>query len=255
MEGQALLVLKNLKRTFGDFSAVDGINLEVMPGEIFALLGPNGAGKTTCMKMITGTLQASGGSVELNGDDCFLKRHICMAQTGYVPDDPTYPPFIRASELIRFQGEMHGLSKEQIEENTNTLIERLELSDALEDFATNFSKGMKKKLAVILALIHKPKLLILDELTNGLDPYATRELHELMCEKRDEGAAILFSTHLLDQAEKLCDRLAIIKKGQISLYGSLVQIRQGSDDLEELFFKHTSDEKSPVESSSQGENV
>ncbi|MCH2205138.1 MAG: ABC transporter ATP-binding protein [Lentisphaerales bacterium] len=240
MEGQALLKLENITRKFGDFTAVNGISLEVIPGEIFALLGPNGAGKTTCMKMITGTLQATSGSASLSKNDCFQERHLCMAQTGYVPDDPTYPPFIRASELIRFQGEMHGLDKDTIARSTEPLIERLELSDALEDFATNFSKGMKKKLAVVLALIHQPRLLVLDELTNGLDPYATRDLHQLMCEQRDAGAAILFSTHLLDQAEKLCDRLAIIQKGKISICGSIEQIREDNDDLEQLFFRHTS---------------
>jgi len=236
---EALLVLENITRTFGTFTAVDGVSLTVNRREIFALLGPNGAGKTTCMKMIIGTLQPSSGKAEISSCDCFSERSQTMAITGYVPDEPSYPPFIRAGELIRFQGEMHGLNNNEIKANSEPLIERLELNDALNEFAVNYSKGMKKKLAVILALIHKPQLLILDELTNGLDPYATRELHKLMIEKKEEGCAIVFSTHLLDQAEKLCDRLSIIKNGKITLSGSLAEVKADNENLEQVFFQNT----------------
>ena len=236
---EPLLKLENVTRTFGTFTAVDKVSMHVDGGEIFALLGPNGAGKTTCMKMIIGTLQPSSGSLSIKSFNCFTERSSTMAMTGYVPDEPSFPPFIRAGELIKFQGEMHGLQEETIKENSEALIDRLELRDSLSEFAVNFSKGMKKKLAVILALIHRPKLLILDELTNGLDPYATRELHKLMLEKKEEGCAIVFSTHLLDQAEKLCDRLSIIKNGKITLSGSLKEIKQENEDLEQIFFQNT----------------
>ena len=243
---EALLKLEGITRKFGDFTAVNNVDLNVMSGEIFALLGPNGAGKTTCMKMIIGTLQPTSGKASISNYDCFTERHLSMGLTGYVPDEPSYPPYIRAGELIQFQGEMHGLSSEEIKSQSEPLIERLDLKDALNEFAVNFSKGMKKKLAVILALIHKPKLLILDELTNGLDPYATRELHQLMIEQRDSGCAILFSTHLLDQAEKLCTRLSIIKNGAITVSGTLEQLKAENEDLEEIFFQHTG-EKAEIE--------
>jgi len=245
---EALLTLENVSRKFGNFTAVDDVSMNVKCGEIFALLGPNGAGKTTCMKMVIGTLQPSNGKLNIDSYDCFTERSSTMAVTGYVPDEPSFPPFIRAGELIKFQGEMHGLNQEEIKANSEALIDRLELRDALNEFAVNYSKGMKKKLAVILALIHKPKLLILDELTNGLDPYATRELHQLMLEKKDEGCAIVFSTHLLDQAEKLCDRLSIIKNGKITLTGSLEEVKKENENLEQIFFQNTgSDESSQVE--------
>jgi ABC-2 type transport system ATP-binding protein len=244
---EALLVLESVTRKFGTFTAVENVSMTVNCGEIFALLGPNGAGKTTCMKMAIGTLQPTSGNLTINSFDCFKERSKTMALTGYVPDEPSFPPFIRASELIRFQGEMHGLTLDEIKQNSEPLIERLELGDALNEFAVNYSKGMKKKLAVILALIHQPKLLILDELTNGLDPYATRELHKLMLEKKDEGCAIVFSTHLLDQAEKLCDQLSIIKNGKITLSGSLKLIKGENGDLEQIFFQNTGEDKNSAE--------
>ena len=238
---EALLILENVTRKFGTFTAVDDVSMTVNKGEIFALLGPNGAGKTTCMKMTIGTMQPTSGKLTINSFDCFKERSNTMAMTGYVPDEPSFPPFIRAGELIKFQGEMHGLNNDEIKANSEPLIERLELGEALNEFAVNYSKGMKKKLAVILALIHNPKLLILDELTNGLDPYATRELHKLMLEKKEEGCAIVFSTHLLDQAEKLCDRLSIIKNGQITISGSLEEIKKENEDLEQIFFQNTAE--------------
>ena len=239
MSGETLLRIDKTTRTFGSFTAVDTISFEVKSGEIFALLGPNGAGKTTSMKMITGTLRPTKGRLTLQGYDCFSERHLCMAVTGYVPDEPAFPAFVRAGELIRFYGEIHGLSIYETKMRSTPLIKRLELEDDLNEFAVNFSKGMKKKLALILALLHKPRMLILDELTNGLDPYATRELHQIMCEQRDAGCAILFSTHLLDQAERLCDRVAIINKGKIAIIGTLDELKEKNSDLEQLFFKHT----------------
>ena len=240
MNPDTLLQLSSLERRFGSFLAVDKIDFEVKRGEIFALLGPNGAGKTTTMRMITGTLQADAGKAEIGGHDCFTERHLCMRETGYVPDEPSFPPFLRAGELIRFQGEMHGLDAATISAKAGPLVKRLGLEEVSHEFAVNFSKGMKKKLAVVLALIHSPRLLILDEPTNGLDPYATRELHEIMKELRAAGCAVLFSTHLLDQAERLSDRLAIISQGRIAVIGTLAELRNGSDSgLEELFFLYT----------------
>lgn len=234
-----LLKMENVTRCFGDFTAVDALHLEVFSGEICALLGPNGAGKTTTMRMLIGTLQADSGTAHILGKECFTERHLCMANTGYVPDEPSFPPYLRARELIRFQGEMHGLSVGTISQRVEGLLERLQLADVIEEFAVNFSKGMKKKLAVVLALIHQPKLLILDELTNGLDPYATRELHDLMREQSAAGCGILFSTHLLDQAERLSDRLTIIYKGKVAVQGTVNDLCDGGENFEQLFFRHT----------------
>jgi ABC-2 type transport system ATP-binding protein len=165
-------------------------------------------------------------------------------RVGYLPDEPVFYDYLRGSEIIRFSGEMHGLSRAQITERTVDLLGRLELNDALEEFAVNYSKGMKKKLALVCAMLHDPALLILDEPTNGLDPFATRALHELIREKAAVGKTVFFSTHLLDQAEKLCSQIAIVAKGRLAAHGTLEQLRarvSSDSTLEEIFFSVAGD--------------
>ncbi len=241
---EILLKISNLSKQYGDFHAVKDLSMEVYRGDVFTILGPNGAGKTTTIRMLMGILCPTSGTAEINGLDCFSKREEVMRLVGYLPDDPIFYDYLRGSELIRFAGEMHGLSHEQIEEKSRPLIERLDLGKVLGEFATNYSKGMKKKLALILALLHEPDLLILDEPTNGLDPYATRAVHELMLELADAGKSIFFSTHLLDQAEKLCTRVGIVCKGKLAAVGTLDELKNQSskyNSLEDLFFSLTSE--------------
>ncbi len=238
MEESAFLKIDRATRRFGAFTAVDGVAIEQRRGEILALLGPNGAGKTTLIKMITGTLVPNAGKLTLNGHDCFSERDKCMAITGYVPDEPKFPPYARAVELLDFYGEMHGLSPSEIIEYATPLVKRLRMDEDLNEFAVNFSKGMKKKFAFVMAMLHNPSFMVFDELTNGLDPYATRELHQIMRDRAGKGCAILFSTHLLDQAERICDHLAIMHKGKIVSSGELEKLKK-EGSLEELFFRHT----------------
>jgi ABC-2 type transport system ATP-binding protein len=239
---QPLVEISGLVKRYGDFTAVDSLTLSIPRGCIFALLGPNGAGKTTTIKLLMGMLQATSGTLRVDGLDAFADGVAVKERVGYLPDEPAFYDFMRGSEIIRFAGEMHGLSKSVIKDRGSKLAERLHLADALGEFAENYSRGMKKKLGLICALLHEPELLILDEPTNGLDPQGTLELHGLMRESVALGRTVIFSTHLLDQAEKLCDRVAVVNHGRIAAEGTLAELRQrfGADaSLEALFFKLT----------------
>jgi len=240
MQGAAPLVeIENLSKVYGSFEAVKDVSLTVSAGKIFALLGPNGAGKTTTIRMLMGILVPTSGTARIDGLDCFRDRVEVKRRVGYLPDEPVFYDYLRGSEIIRFSGEMHGLDRLEITARTESLITRLELGDALEEFAVNYSKGMKKKLALVCAMLHDPALLILDEPTNGLDPFATRVLHELIREKAAAGKTIFFSTHLLDQAEKLCSQIAIVAKGRLAAHGTLEELRarvSSDSSLEEIFF-------------------
>lgn len=237
-----VLEINNLKKVYGDFQAVNDLSLEVEEGEVFAFLGPNGAGKTTTIRILMGILQPTSGEAFIEGQHCFNNRAQVKRMVGYLPDEPVFYDYLRGNELLSFVGEMHGLSPHEIEAVTVPLIERLELADSLDEYAMNYSHGMKKKLALIFALIHDPNLLILDEPTNGLDPHSIRVVHELIQEKAKEGKSIFFSTHLLDQAEKLCDRIAILFKGELAKTGSLKELQESlveGGNLEEIFFAVT----------------
>jgi len=247
-----LIEISGLTKRYGDFMAVDNLSLNVAPGELFALLGPNGAGKTTTIRMLMGILQPTSGAASINGLDCFRDRVGVMRLVGYLPDEPVFYDYLRGSEILRFVGEMHGLDRATIASRTKPLVERLELSDALEEFAVNYSKGMKKKLALICALLHDPQLLILDEPTNGLDPFATRSLHEMIREMAANGKTVFLSTHLLDQAERLCHRAGIVFKGRLAGSGTMDELRgdlRPDSSLEEIFFALARDADAPAEES------
>ena len=240
----ALVEIKGLTKSYGGFVAVDKLTLSVPSGQIFALLGPNGAGKTTTIRMLMGILVPTAGTATISGLDCYRERVEVKRKVGYLPDEPVFYDFLRGNEIIRFSGEMHGLKRAEIDARTGPLIEQLDLADALNEFAVNYSKGMKKKLAVLCAMIHDPDLLILDEPTNGLDPFATRALHEIIRGTAGEGKTIFFSTHLLDQAEKLCTQIAIIAKARLVALGTLNELRErlsGDSSLEEIFFSVAGD--------------
>jgi ABC-2 type transport system ATP-binding protein len=242
MTDSVLVQLDSLTKRYGDFEAIGGLSLCVARGEIFGLLGPNGAGKTTTIRMLMGILQPSEGTARIDGLDCFRDRVEVMQRVGYLPDEPVFYDYLRGGEIIRFVGEMHGLTREEVEARSAPLVQRLELEDAISEFAMKYSKGMKKKLALICALLHDPALLILDEPTNGLDPFATRTLHAMIREKAAEGRTVFFSTHLLDQAERLCHRAAIVFKGRLAGAGSLNELRKDlrpDSSLEDVFFALT----------------
>jgi ABC-2 type transport system ATP-binding protein len=234
-----------LGKRYGDFVAVADLDLAIPRGEIFALLGPNGAGKTTTILMLMGILQPTSGQARIDGLDCFADRVEVKRRLGYVPDEPVFYDYLQGLEVLRFVGDMHGLDRAEVARRSDELLARLALGDAAGEYAMNYSKGMKKKLALACALLHRPDILILDEPTSGLDPAATRTLHALMREQAEGGRTILFSTHLLEQAEKLSHRVGIIHRGRMAAVGSLDALRSSlapGGSLEEIFFAVTRDE-------------
>jgi ABC-2 type transport system ATP-binding protein len=238
----ALLSVSGLVKRYGDFTAVADLSLQVPAGTILALLGPNGAGKTTAIRMLIGQLRPSAGSAMVAGLDCFAARDQVMRITGYLPDEPVFHDYLTGRELLGFVGGLHGLSSADIRARAEPLVTRLELGTALDDYAVNYSRGMKKKLALAMALLHRPRLLILDEPANGLDPYAARELLALVREQAAEGATVVFSTHLLEQAERISDRAAILAQGRLVAEGAISELRQraaAGGSLEEVFFAVT----------------
>ncbi|HEX5098640.1 MAG TPA: ABC transporter ATP-binding protein [Polyangiaceae bacterium] len=237
-----MIEVEGLTKRYGDFTAVDRLTLGVRRGELFALLGPNGAGKTTTLRMLLGFLKASAGSARIAGRDCFEERVELKRVVGYLPDDPVFYDYLRGRELIEFSGEMHGLTRAVIAERSAPLVRELELAEALEDYAVNYSRGMKKKLSLVCALIHEPELLILDEPSSGLDPIATRRLNQLLLARKAAGVTILLSSHLLDQVEKLCDRVAIVAHGRLAAVGTVEELQANlhpGGSLEDVFFAVT----------------
>jgi len=235
----AMVRIRGLTKRYGDFAALSALDLDVPQGELFALLGPNGAGKTTTLRLLMGILKPSGGTALIGGLSCFEQRVEVKRLVGFLPDDPIFHDYLKGIEIVRFVGGMHGLSDAEITQRAWPLLERLELSDAAEEFAVNYSRGMKRKLGLICALLHQPKLLILDEPTSGLDPIATRRLNELLLEQVSGGTTVLLSSHQLDQVQRLCQRMAIIHAGRLAAVGTLDELRRrasGESSLEEIFF-------------------
>jgi ABC-2 type transport system ATP-binding protein len=232
----------NIVKRYGEFEAVRGLTLDIPSGGIFALLGPNGAGKTTLIKLLMGMLRPTSGDLTVGGLDAFSDGVEVKRIVGYLPDEPVFYDFMRGRDIIRFVGEMHSLDTATIESRSAALAERLSLTDAMEEFAENYSRGMKKKLGLMCALLHEPALMVLDEPTNGLDPHGTMVLHELMREIAKAGRTVLFSTHLLDQAERLCSQVAVVSHGQLAAEGTLAELQNrfgASETLESLFFRLT----------------
>ena len=249
--GDELVRIHGLTKRFGPFVAGHELEPSVRRGEIVALLGPNGAGKTTTIRMLMGILSPSAGTARIAGHDCFESRATVMRHVGYLPDEPFFHEHLRGGELARFAGEMRGMPREQILARTAALAERLDLADALDDFAVNYSIGMRKKLALVCAMLHETKMLILDEPTTGLDPIATRTLLELVRETAAAGRAVFYSTHLIHQAERLCDRVAILWRGRLAALGTPPELRERhapGGSLEDVFFEVAHDDDTDRES-------
>ena len=239
---QTTIQLDGVTRKFGSFTAVDSLDLRVAGGEIVGLLGPNGAGKTTTVKMLMGMMRPTAGTMRIFDRDCFGERVEVQARVGYLPDEPTFQSHLRGIELLEFVGKIRGLSPAAIQSAVTEIGGSLSLTDDLGEFAANYSKGMKKKLAFMMALIHEPDVLIMDEPTNGLDPVATRAFLEIVRARATSGVSILYSTHLLDQAEKLCHRCEIMHRGRNVASGTVDQLKSqagGAENLEDVFFAVT----------------
>lgn len=229
----------------GQVKAVDNINLEVKPGEIFGFLGPNGAGKTTTIKMIVGLLKPDTGKVFIDGIDVWEKPLEAKRKISYVPDTPEVYDKLKGIEYLNFIADIYGIAKEVRQERIEKYLDIFGLKDAIGNLIGSYSHGMKQKLVLISALIHEPELFILDEPMVGLDPKSSFNLKEIMRERCQEGKTVFFSTHVLDMAEKLCDRIAIINKGKIIALGTMEELKSTAEDkesLEKIFLELTEDE-------------
>jgi ABC-2 type transport system ATP-binding protein len=242
-----MIEFHGLSKRYGKLTAVRSLELSIDQGEVFGFLGPNGAGKTTTIRMMMGILVPTSGRVTIDGLDCQTDRVEVMRCVGYLPDNPTFYDYLRGREILAFVGEMHGQSRSEAEKRAGMLLEELALSDASEEFAVNYSAGMKKKLGLACALIHDPSVLILDEPTNGLDPRAAREVQERLRISAHQGKTIFLSTHLLNMAEHLCSRVGIIHKAELVAVGPLNALQEQvvpGGSLEEVFLKVTQPDKS-----------
>jgi ABC-2 type transport system ATP-binding protein len=237
-----MIEFQGLAKVYGSFNAVKPLTLTVRRSEVFGFLGPNGAGKTTTIRMMMGILVPSGGQVLIDGLDCHAEPAEVKRRVGYLPDTPIFYDYLRGREILQFVGEMHGYSRAEASERSARLLAEFGLQEAGEDYAVNYSLGMKKRLGLACALIHDPSVLILDEPINGLDPRASRDVQERLLAAAARGVTIFVSTHLLDMAEKLCDRVGIIHRGELVATGTLDEIRaeaSASGSLEDVFLKIT----------------
>lgn len=235
----AVIECRGLGKSYGDFPALVELDLSVAAGEVFGFLGPNGSGKTTTIRLLMGMLVPSAGSAAILGRDCHAHRAEVKRFVGYLPDAPAFPDYLRGSELLRFVAEMQGFSKGQAEARSAALLSEFGLEDAAHDFASTYSMGMKRKLALACARVHEPQVYILDEPTNGLDPYAQREVVDWIRAMAAAGRTVFLSTHLLEMAERICDRVGIVSKGRLLAAGSHEELRDRlcpGGSLEEVFF-------------------
>ncbi len=232
----------NLQKNYGEKTAVEDINFSVFSGEIFGFLGPNGAGKTTTIKMIVGLLQPTSGQVIVNGFDVQKQSLSAKASSGYVPDTPNLYPKLTGRELLRFVADLYGLDKTNADRRSEELLRLFDLTQAADDTIDSYSHGMQQKTALAAALVHDPKVLVLDEPTVGLDPKSARLIKDILRQLADRGAAIFLSTHILEIAERMCDRIGIINQGQLIAVGTMDELRnlgKGESSLEDIFLNLT----------------
>ena len=231
-----MLRIENLTKTYGEKRAVDNLSLHIAPGEIYGFIGHNGAGKTTTLKAVVGILQFDKGEVFIKGESIRKNPLACKQKTAYIPDNPDLYEFMTGIKFVNFIADIFGVTEEKRQERIRKYADLFEMTENLAQPIASYSHGMKQKLAIISAWIHEPKLIIMDEPFVGLDPKAAHILKQMMREICDEGGAIFFSTHVLEVAEKLCDKVAIIRNGQLIQSGTMQEVK-GDDSLEEVFLE------------------
>ena len=235
-----MLVINNISKTYGEKKAVDNISLHIEPGDLYAVIGHNGAGKTTLMKMCVGILDpdvnSDAGEIYIDGVSVMKDPLTCKKNIAYIPDNPDLYDFMSGIKYLNFIADVFGVSAEDRKERIRKYADLLEITDDLASPIAAYSHGMKQKLAIISAWIHQPKLILMDEPFVGLDPKASHILKEMMREMCNAGGAIFFSTHVLEVAEKLCDKVAIIKSGRLIRKGTMDEVK-GDDSLEDVFLE------------------
>ncbi|MGI6562886.1 MAG: ABC transporter ATP-binding protein [Clostridia bacterium] len=238
-----MIRINNVSKTYGSgVKAVDSVTLEIPDGAIFGFLGPNGAGKTTLIKLITGIILPDKGTIEVDGTDILKNPVEAKKKIGFVPDDPNIFLRLKGLEYLNFMADMYDVPKSDRSQDIKVLAERFGMQNALGDQIQSYSHGMRQKIILMGALIHKPKVWILDEPMTGLDPKSSFELKEMMREHADKGNVVFFSTHVLEVAEKVCDMISVINKGKILFTGTLDNMKKFAKtdaSLEKMFLEMT----------------
>lgn len=236
---ESLIETRNLIKRYGDKVAVNNISFDVYGGEVFGFLGPNGAGKTTTLKMIVGLLRPTSGTVKVAGYDVQTQPVFAKSASGYVPDTPNLYAKLTGRELLRFVGDLYSLDRGQTARRIDELLRKFDLLAAANDTVDSYSHGMQQKASLAAALMHDPKVLVLDEPTVGLDPKSARLIKDILRQLADRGAAVMLSTHILEIAERMCDRIGIINKGELVAVGTMAELRvldkTGQASLEDIF--------------------
>lgn len=231
-----MLKIEHLTKIYGDKRAVDDLSLEIKAGEIYGFIGHNGAGKTTTIKAVCGILGFEQGEIFIDGKSVKKDPMACKKITAYIPDNPDLYDYMTGMQFLNFAADIFEVDKETRQQKIAEYAEKFELTNDLSQPLSAYSHGMKQKLAIISALIHSPKLIIMDEPFVGLDPKASHIVKQIMREMCDKGCAIFFSTHVLEVAEKLCDKVAIIKQGRLIKSGTMEEVR-GDSSLESVFLE------------------
>ncbi len=231
-----MLYIQHLTKCYGEKKAVDDLSLHIAAGEIYGFIGHNGAGKTTTLKSVVGILQFDEGEITIDGHSVKADPLACKRELAYIPDNPDLYDFMTGIKYLNFVADIFGVGAAERQERIRKYAEAFELTEDLAQPVAAYSHGMKQKLAIIAAWLHQPKLIIMDEPFVGLDPKASHLLKGMMREVCDQGGAIFFSTHVLEVAEKLCDKVAIIKGGKLIRSGTMDEVK-GDDSLEEVFLE------------------
>ncbi len=243
MSEKAMLEIRNYSKSYGgEKKAADNVSLQVMSGDIYGFIGHNGAGKSTTIRAVVGVLDFTEGEIYIDGHSVKNEPMECKKVTAYIPDNPDLYENLTGIQYLNFVADVFDIGAAEREERIRRYADAFEITAALGDLISSYSHGMKQKVALISALIHEPKLLVLDEPFVGLDPKATFKLKEIMHEMCEKGAAVFFSTHVLDVAEKLCNKVAIIRQGKIIDSGTMEEMTEGHS-LEEVFLEVEQDEQ------------
>jgi len=243
IETNDIVIVEHVTKTFGYKAALNDVSFDIPSGQICGLLGPNGAGKTTLFRLLMGILKATSGIIQVAGLDAFEDRVAVKRLIGFLPDEPYFYSYLSGRELLELSAGMHGLEPDAAMARIAPLARRLRLADDLDSYAEDYSRGMKKKLGLLLAMLHQPRLLVLDEPTNGLDVESTHLFYDIIGEAVASGTTVLFSTHLMDHVARLCSHALIISKGSLIAKGALGELKDlhGEDSLESLFLKLTAE--------------